>query len=66
MAAYRNLQRKHATILGNRPPLVLLTRSARGSVHWVGIRVAKSTRDRATQLCSRLKAEGGSCLVVLN
>jgi len=66
LAAYRSLREKYSSILGNRPPLILLTRGARGSVQWVRIRVAESTRERATQLCSRLKAEGGSCLLVVN
>jgi hypothetical protein len=66
LAAYRNLQEKHASILGNRAPLVLRSMGWRGKVDWVRIRVAESTRERAMQLCSKLKADGGSCLVVGN
>ena len=65
-AAYQNLQRKHASILGDRSPLVLRTRAGRGSASWVRIRVTESTRARAVQLCSKLKADGGICLVVGN
>jgi hypothetical protein len=37
-----------------------------GSAPWYLIRVAESTRDRANQLCARLEAAGGSCLVFRN
>lgn len=67
LAAYRNLQKKHASILGNRPPLIFRTQvGVGGSVHWFRVRVAESTLERAKQLCSKLKADGGSCLVARN
>jgi hypothetical protein len=66
LAAYRNLQRKHPSILGNRTPLILRSFGVRGSVGWVRIRVAERTRENAVELCLQLKADGGSCLVVGN
>jgi hypothetical protein len=66
LAAYRNLQKKHAFILGDRVPLILRTQGGRGPIRWVRIRVAEGTRAQAMQLCAKLKADGGSCLVVRN
>ena len=66
LTTYKSLQKKHASILGSRPPLILRTRGARGSINWVRIRVAESTREGAMQLCAQLTARGGSCLVVRN
>ena len=67
LAAYRDLQKKFPAILGDRPPLVLRGAMAgRGSAAWYRVRVAETTRERATQLCAKLESAGGRCLVYRN
>jgi Transglycosylase SLT domain len=67
LSDYKALQKRFQAVLGDRPPMVIKSRMAgRGSAPWYLIRVAQSTRDQAKQLCSRLEALGGSCLVFRN
>jgi hypothetical protein len=67
LAAYRDLQKKFPAILGDRPPLVLRGAMAgRGTAAWYRVRVAETTRERATQLCAKLESAGGKCLVYRN
>jgi len=64
ISAYRALQRRFPTILGNRDPLVLRN-SAKGSP-WYRVRVAETSLQRANELCARLQSAGGTCLVQRN
>ena len=67
LSDYKALQKRFQAVLGDRPPMVIKSRMVgRGSAPWYLVRVAESTRDRAKQLCSRLEAIGGSCLVFRN
>jgi hypothetical protein len=67
LAAYRALQKKHATILANRAPSILKTQiGGRRPAYWFRIRLSEATREQAVQLCSLLKASGESCLLVKN
>ena len=67
LSDYSLLQKKFASVLADRAPMIIKSQMAgRGSAPWYLIRVAESTRDRAKQLCSRLEAAGGSCLVFRN
>jgi len=67
LSDYKVLQRKFASVLGDRAPMIIKSRMlGHGSAPWYLIRVAESTRDRAKQLCSRLESAGGSCLVYRN
>jgi hypothetical protein len=67
LSDYKALQKRFQPVLGDRPPMIIRSRMAgRGGAPWYLIRVAESTRDRARQLCSRLEAIGGSCLVFRN
>ena len=67
LSDYRMLQKKFASVLGDRAPMIIRSRMlGHGSAPWYLIRVAESTRDRAKQLCSRLESAGGSCLVYRN
>jgi len=67
LSDYRVLQKKFASVLGDRAPMIIKSRMlGHGSAPWYLIRVAESTRDRAKQLCSRLESAGGSCLVYRN
>ncbi|MFQ3454162.1 lytic transglycosylase domain-containing protein [Bradyrhizobium sp. UFLA01-814] len=67
LADYQQLQKRFASVLGDRAPLVLRSRMAGpGSATWYLLRVAETTRERANQLCARLEAVGGRCLVFRN
>ncbi|MGF6310855.1 hypothetical protein ABIB82_004792 [Bradyrhizobium sp. i1.8.4] len=67
LADYQQLQKRFAPVLGDRAPLVLRTlRAGPGSASWYLLRVAETTRERANQLCARLEAIGGRCLVFRN
>jgi Transglycosylase SLT domain/SPOR domain len=64
---YARLQSKYASILGDRPPVVVRSRMAgRGAATWSRVRVGASSRDEAEKLCARLKAAGGNCIVLRN
>jgi len=65
LAAYRHLQTRYPTVLGNRQPLVLRSPVGRlGS--WYRVRVAANSLPEAEKLCTSLRARGGSCLVQRN
>ena len=67
LSDYKQLQKRFSSVLGDRAPMIIKSRMlGHGSASWYLIRVAESTRDRARQLCSRLEAAGGSCLVYRN
>ncbi|MGN1287273.1 MAG: lytic transglycosylase domain-containing protein [Bradyrhizobium sp.] len=67
LADYQQLQKRFASVLGDRAPLVLRSHMAGpGSASWYLVRVAETTRERANQLCARLEAVGGRCLVFRN
>jgi hypothetical protein len=67
LADFNTLQARFPTVLGERKPVVLSGRIAgRGSAIWYRVRVAETTRERATELCRRLERAGGSCLVLRN
>jgi hypothetical protein len=65
LAAYRQLQMRYRTILGNRPPLVIRSKVGRGG-DWYRVRIAANSLLEAERLCSSLRAMGGNCLVQRN
>lgn len=67
LAEYARLQDKFAPILGGRAPMIVRNRMAgRGSAAWSRVRVGAQSREEAEKLCARLKAAGGSCIVLRN
>jgi hypothetical protein len=67
LAAYIQLKKKYAAILGPYEPMVLRTGTGRiGAATWHRVRVATSTREAAQSLCARLRAAGADCLVQRN
>ena len=67
IAEYKTLQRKFSEFLANRPPIVLRNQvGARGTAYWFRVRISEKTREGATELCTKLRSRGGSCLVVRN
>jgi hypothetical protein len=67
IAEYKTLQKKFSEFLANRPPIVLRNQvGARGTAYWFRVRISEKTREGATELCTKLRSRGGSCLVVRN
>jgi predicted transglutaminase-like cysteine proteinase len=62
LASYQQMQKAYNGILGSRQPVVIKTNVGVGS-YWYRVRIAAGSRGAAEELCSGLKALGGSCLV---
>lgn len=65
LAAYRQLQRKHAAILGSLEPRIVHHGVIR-DMGWARIRVDADTRASAQKLCASLRAAGAGCDVLRN
>jgi hypothetical protein len=67
LSEYAELQKRYRSVLTDRAPTVLKKPlGGHGPSTWYLVRVAESTRERAMQLCSKLKSAGGSCIVTRN
>lgn len=65
MASYAALQNRHTDILGGVPPMVVrAVNRSRGNAPMYELRVPAQTREEAGDLCGRLKAAGGACVVL--
>jgi len=64
LATYERLRRKYDAVLGDRLPLVLDARR-RAPARFI-VRVSESSRTDANALCAKLRAAGGSCVVLRN
>lgn len=65
MASYAALQNRHMDILGGRPPMVVrAVNRSRGNAPIYQLRVPAQTREEAGDLCGRLKAAGGACIIL--
>ena len=65
-AAFRGLQGKYPGQLGNRQPLIHRVDLGEKGVYYRAMVGPFATGSEASQLCSSLKAAGGSCLVQKN
>lgn len=67
LASYEQLRRQYGAVLGERLPLVLSARSPgrRGAAKHI-VRVSEQSREKAQQLCTRLRSAGGACIVLKN
>jgi hypothetical protein len=65
LAAYRQLQARYKSVLGQRQPLVIPSKVGRTG-YWYRVRVAADSLLQAQKLCSSLRDLGGSCLVQHN
>ena len=65
LAAYHDMQKKHAAVLGAHLPLLLRNNVGKNAA-WYRVRVGFATRQGAEKLCSSLRASGKSCLVQRN
>lgn len=65
MASYARLRERHAAIVGDGPPMVVRdVNRSRGRAPFFHLRVPAATRDEASQICRRLTAAGGACVVL--
>lgn len=65
IAAYGKLQRRFPSLLSERPPMIIggLMRG-RGTRPFYRARVPVQTREEGERLCAKLRAAGGSCVVL--
>ena len=67
LAEYARLQNRFPSVLKGRTPTVIKKPiGGRVPSAWVFVKVAESSRERAMQLCSKLRSAGGSCMVTPN
>jgi hypothetical protein len=65
LATYAALEKKYRTILSGRDPMILKTKlRSRGTSDFYQVRVGADTRAAANELCRRLHAVGGACMVL--
>jgi hypothetical protein len=64
LAAFQRARQRFASLLSTDPVVVRRRTAGRAVMHT--IRIAAETRQGAEQLCSRLRAAGGACLVLRN
>jgi SPOR domain len=64
--AYAQVRRKHAALIAGREAMILKKWLSEDQGHWHYVRLAATSRERATRLCTRLSAVGEPCLVVAN
>src|SRR5262245_34100821 len=67
LATYERLRRTYTPVLRDRLPLVLQAKlpGKRGAAKYI-VRVSESSRLKADQLCTQLRAAGGACIVLRN
>jgi hypothetical protein len=67
VAQFRRVQRRFASIIGGRKPILRRERNrSLGSRSIYQARLGAQTRQEARQLCDRLRAAGGVCIVLRN
>lgn len=67
IAQFRRVQRRFASIIGDRKPILRRERNrSRGSRAIYQARLGAQTRQEARQLCEQLRAAGGVCIVLRN
>jgi hypothetical protein len=65
LASFARAHHSYRAVIGNIRPMILGTRlRSRGTRAFYRVRVPAATREAATQLCDRIRAAGGSCIVL--
>jgi hypothetical protein len=65
LASYGRVRQHHAGILGDVAPMVIGTRlRSRGTGAFYRVRIPAATRAAATDMCDRLRKQGGACVVL--
>jgi cell division septation protein DedD len=65
-SSFRSLQAKYPSLLGGREPIVRRADLGAKGIYYRAMVGPFDSADQATDLCSNLKAAGGSCLVQKN
>jgi Transglycosylase SLT domain len=66
-ALYRSIQKRYATFIGDREPIVVARRNfSFGRAMRYNIRIADDNKTYLDQLCAKLMSAGGACLVLRN
>ena len=66
-AIYRMIQKKYASLIGDREPIVVRSRGiGLGSAMRYNIRIADDNRRYLERFCNKLIAAGGACVVLRN
>ncbi len=67
LATYSRLAKQYSAVLaGHDPSLLSTTLRTRGSRPFYAVRVGADTREKADELCNRIRRAGGACLVLRN
>jgi hypothetical protein len=65
LASFRRESSRYANVLGDIQPMIIGTRlRARGNAPFFRVRVPAQTRKEAESLCGKIRAAGGSCVVL--
>jgi hypothetical protein len=65
LASFRRARESYAGVLGEVRPMIIGTRlRSRGTRPFYRVRVPAQTRQAAEGLCGRIRAAGGSCVVL--
>ena len=65
-SSFRALQAKYPNLLGGREPIVRRADLGEKGIYYRAMVGPFASREQATDLCSNLKAAGGSCIVQKN
>ena len=67
LAQFGRLKRAHQALLGDREPFVLPERNlSRGRRSMYMVQIGADSRSDAENLCTRLRQDGGACIVQKN
>jgi hypothetical protein len=65
LASFRRASSRYAGVLGEIQPMIIGTRlRARGNAPFFRVRLPAQTRKEAQALCGKIRAAGGSCVVL--
>ena len=65
LASYARARERHASILSDVTPMVIGTRMrSRGTRAFYRVRIPAATREAATDICGKLRKQGGACVVL--
>jgi cell division septation protein DedD len=62
-SSFRDLQTKYPNVLGDREPIIRRADLGAKGIYFRAMVGPFTAADQATELCSNLKAAGGSCIV---
>ena len=65
LASYARARARHASLLSDVAPMVIGTRMrSRGTRAFYRVRIPAATREAATDICGKLRRQGGACVVL--